>query len=135
MPCRGRSGRGRRTTTSGRAAWIWEWMAKAAALSGQVPSTTVPSWSTSRRSLHPDLAEAHAERVDPEVIGQLGVAGGDVSGRALAEPEASEQAEGRGEPLLAMPALVLAVVEAGKACGAPIGWHRPSVRAFVPVSP
>ncbi len=37
-------------TTSGRAAWIWEWMAKAAVLTGLSPSTTSPSWLTRIRS-------------------------------------------------------------------------------------
>ena len=36
--------------TSGRAAWIWLWMANAAVLTGQSPSTTWPSWSTRIRS-------------------------------------------------------------------------------------
>jgi hypothetical protein len=33
----------------------------------------------------PDVPEVHTERVDPEMVGQLGVAGGDVSEYALAE--------------------------------------------------
>ncbi len=36
--------------TSGRAACTWEWMAKAAMLTGQSPSTTSPSWLTRMRS-------------------------------------------------------------------------------------
>ena len=36
--------------TSGRAAWIWLWMAKAAVFTGQSPSTTLPSWSHRMRS-------------------------------------------------------------------------------------
>ena len=36
--------------TSGRAWCTCEWMANAAALTGQVPSTTLPSWSTQMRS-------------------------------------------------------------------------------------
>ena len=41
----------------------------------------------------PDRAEVHRERVDPEVVGELGVAGGDVAGDALAEAERAEEAE------------------------------------------
>ena len=37
-------------TTSGRAWWTWLWMAKAAWLTGQSPSTTAPLWSTQIRS-------------------------------------------------------------------------------------
>ena len=57
--------------------------------------------------LHPDLLEVHGERVDPEMVEQLGISGRDVAGHALVEPELPEQAEGRGQPLLAMPALLL----------------------------
>ena len=53
------------------------------------------------------MAEAHAERVDPEVVGQLGVTGGDVPGHALAEAEAAEQAQGAGQALLAVQAFLL----------------------------
>ena len=82
-------------------------MAKAAVLTGQVPSTTSP-WSLTRmRSRDPDLLEAHAERVDPEVVEQLGVAGRDVAGDALVEAEAAEQPERGGEALLAVAALLL----------------------------
>ena len=49
----------------------------------------------------------HAERVDPEVVGQLGVAGGDVPGDALVEAERAEQPERGGQPLLAVQALVV----------------------------
>ena len=54
-----------------------------------------------------DVLEVHAERVDPEVVGVLGVAGGDVAGDALVEPEPAEDAEGRGEALLQVQALLL----------------------------
>jgi hypothetical protein len=40
-----------------------------------------------------------------------------VTGEALVEPELSEQAECGGETLLAMPALVLHIVERGEAWG------------------
>ena len=53
----------------------------------------------------------------------LGVARGDVAGDALVEPELAEQAERRGEALLAVQALLLDGVElreegeVGKRCG------------------
>src|SRR5690606_37533637 len=40
------------------------------------------------------------ERVDPEQVGVLGVAAGQVAGDTLVEAELVEQAEGRGHPLL-----------------------------------
>ena len=43
----------------------------------------------------PDVAEVHAERVDPEVVEVLGVAGRDVAGDALVEAEPAEQPERR----------------------------------------
>ena len=57
------------------------------------------------------VAEAEAERVDPEVVGELGVAHGDVAGDALAEAEAAEDAQRAGELLLAVEALLLDGVE------------------------
>ena len=56
-----------------------------------------------------------AERVDPEVVELLGVAGGDVAGDALVEAEPREQAERGGEALLAVQALVGEVLERGHA--------------------
>ncbi len=53
-----------------------------------------------------NLAEVHAERIDPEMIEVFGVAGGDVSGDAFIESEAREQAEGSGQALLAVLALL-----------------------------
>lgn len=70
--------------------------------------------------LHPDLLEVHAQRVDPEVVEQLGVPGGDVTGHALVETEVPEQAERGGEPLLAVATVVLDVVE-----------HRAHVRGAI----
>jgi hypothetical protein len=58
-----------------------------------------------------DEAEVDAERVDPEVVGQLGVPGGDVAGHPLAEAEPPEDAERGGEPLLDVGALGVDVVE------------------------
>src|SRR5258708_15262370 len=54
----------------------------------------------------PNLLEAHPERVDPELIGVLGVPCGDVAGRAFLEPEPAEEPECRGQPLLAVQALL-----------------------------
>jgi hypothetical protein len=51
------------------------------------------------------MAKVHAERVDPEVIGPFGVAGGDVARDPFIEAELREQAEGPGEPFLSVPAL------------------------------
>ena len=53
----------------------------------------------------PDLPEAHAERVDPEVIESFGIARGDVTRNALVESEATEQSERRRKSLLAVQAL------------------------------
>src|SRR5581483_4163611 len=60
---------------------------------------------------HPDLPEAHAERVDPEVVEALRVARGDVAGDAFVEAEPAEQTERGGEAPLAVAALVLDGVE------------------------
>ena len=49
---------------------------------------------------HRDLAEVHCERIDPEVVEQLGVARRDVAGDAFVEPVAREPAERGGEALL-----------------------------------
>ena len=55
----------------------------------------------------PDVAEAHAEGVHPEVVGQFGVARRDVPGHALGEPEATEEPQRAGQLLLAVQALLL----------------------------
>ena len=60
---------------------------------------------------HPDQAEVDTEGVQPEAVGELGVANGDVPGDALPEPEPPEQAERGGQSLLAVHALVGHVVE------------------------
>ena len=78
--------------------------------------------------LDADLPEAHAERVHPEVVGELGVARGDVAGRALAEAEPAEQAEGGGEPLLAVAAFLRHARRTGERRGARDRTARPSVR-------
>ena len=65
-----------------------------------------------------DVPEVHAEGVHPEVVGELGITGGDVSGDALVEPEPAEQPEGCGEALLAVQPLLLdRAVGAGKQRG------------------
>ena len=63
---------------------------------------------------HADQVEAETERVDPEQLGVLGVASGDVAGDALVEPEAAEEAERGRQALLAVEALVLDRVELGQ---------------------
>ena len=60
---------------------------------------------------------------------KLRIPSGDVTGDALVEPEMPEQAEGGGETLLAMPPLILEVVEGGKRHREAIGRHAaPSYR-------
>ena len=59
----------------------------------------------------PDEAEGQAERVHPERVGELGVAGGEVAGHALVEAEPVEEPEGRGHPLLDVGPLRLHRVE------------------------
>ena len=63
---------------------------------------------------HPDVAEAHREGVDPEQLGELGVAHRDVPGDALTEADAAEDAQGAGELLLAVEALLLDRGEGGR---------------------
>lgn len=53
---------------------------------------------------HADLREMHAERIHPEMIGQLRIARGDVAREPGREAEAREQPERGREPLLAMAA-------------------------------
>jgi hypothetical protein len=62
----------------------------------------------------PDALEVHPERIDPEVVEVLRVTGGDVAGGALVEAEVAEHAECGREPLFAVPALVVDVVEGGE---------------------
>jgi hypothetical protein len=45
-----------------------------------------------------------AERVDPEIIGLLGIARGNVAGNSFIESESREQAETRCEAFFAVPA-------------------------------
>ena len=98
--CRTSSGRGRRPPRrAGRRGPGSGWRTRRW-LTGRSPSTTSPWWLTRMRSRHPDLAEVHAERVDPEVVGPLRVAGGDVPGDALVEPEVGRRG-GRRRPAAA----------------------------------
>ena len=60
------------------------------------------------------MRERHAERVHPEVVVPLRVTSGDVTGHALVVPEAREQPEARGQPLLAVQALFLHRRELGQ---------------------
>ena len=54
-----------------------------------------------------DVAEAHAERVHPEVVEVLGVTRGDVAGDPLLEAELAEEPEPGREALLAVQTLFL----------------------------
>ena len=56
----------------------------------------------------------HAERIDPEAIGTLGVPARDVAGDAFAEAEASEEAKGSGEMDFAVAALFVEGGEGGR---------------------
>ena len=53
------------------------------------------------------VPEAEAERVDPEVVGELRVANGDVAGDALSEAQAAEDPQRTGQLVLAVLTLVL----------------------------
>ena len=55
----------------------------------------------------PDEVEAEAEGVHPEQLGVLGISGRDVPGDPLIEPEPTEEAEGGGQPLLAVEPLLV----------------------------
>ena len=54
-----------------------------------------------------DVAKADAERVDPEVVGELRIAHRDVAGDALAESEPTEDPQRAGELAAAVVALLL----------------------------
>src|SRR5215467_11424951 len=58
-----------------------------------------------------DLTEIHSEGVDPEMVVLFGVARGNVPGDAFVEPELGEEAEGGGQPLLAVQSLFLDRIE------------------------
>ena len=51
---------------------------------------------------HTDMREVHAERIDPEVVCQLGIADRDVAGDAFHKAKLREQAECGGEALFAV---------------------------------
>src|SRR3984893_4073806 len=52
-----------------------------------------------------NLAEMHADRIDPEMIEFFGIAGGDMSRDAFVEPKTREKPEGSGEHSLAVQSL------------------------------
>src|SRR5215510_14755854 len=58
-----------------------------------------------------NLAEIHAEGVDPEMVLLFGVARGDVPRDAFVKPEFGEEAEGGGQPLFPMLSLLLDRIE------------------------
>ena len=60
------------------------------------------------------MPEVDAERIDPEAVGVLRVADGDVAGDAFVEPESGEQAERRRQALLAVAPLLLEGRESGR---------------------
>ena len=64
-----------------------------------------------------DVLEAHPERVDPELVEVLGVAGRDVPGDALVEPELPEERNAGGQALLAVQALLLDRLELREVVG------------------
>ena len=82
-------------------------MAKAAGLTGRVAFDDLTRMAHEDQVGDPDVAEAHGERVHPEVVRQLRVAGRDVPGHALGEAEATEQPQRAGQLLLAVQALLL----------------------------
>ena len=82
-------------------------MAKAAGLTGPVALDDLARVADEDEVGDADVPEAHGERVHPEVVGQLRVTCRDVSGDALGEAESAEQAQGAGQPLLAVQALLL----------------------------
>ena len=82
----------------------------------------------------PDEAERQAERVHPEAVGALRVAGGEVAGHALVEAEAVEQAEGGRHALLDVGALLVGRGELRGACA--VGWvSRRASSGRVPADP
>ena len=103
-----------------------QWMAKAAALTRPGALDDLALVVDQEQVAHPDLLEAHAERVHPEVVGQLGVAGGDVAGDALVEAEVAEEPEAGRQALLAVAALVLDRLERRQGVGLAVA--RPSGR-------
>src|SRR5262249_4792538 len=59
-----------------------------------------------------DLGEAGSKRIDPECVGEFGVADGDVSGHSLGEAKRGKDAEAAGESLFP----VLPLVGEGAEC-------------------
>ena len=60
---------------------------------------------------HLDMAEMHAERIDPESVGELGITRRDVTGHALVKTKARKQPELRGQHLFAVQAFFLHIGE------------------------
>ena len=98
----------------GFSAWMQEWLANAAAFTTWSLSMTDPSGSTRTRS-GTHLGEGPGERVDPELVGALRIAGRDVAGNPGRQPEIRQQAKSGGQPQLAVPALVRDDFESGGA--------------------
>ena len=103
-------------------------MAKAETLTGRVALDDVALAVDADEVGGPDLAEVHAERIDPERIGELRVARRDVAGDALAEAEGGEDPEAAGEALLAVLALLGERREGGGTSGRRSGRRRSAWR-------
>ena len=80
-----------------------------------------------------DVAEAVAERVDPEQVGELGVAHRDVPGDALAEPEPAEDAQRAGELGLAMGTLLLDAGERRRQRHGQLGLRGQAIPSIIAV--
>ena len=88
----------------------------------------------------PNVSKVHAERVDPEVVEQFGVARRDMPGDALGESELAKDAQGSGETLLAMTSLGFNRGEGGRNVEDQLGLaFRESIHyvshALPPISP
>ena len=112
---------------------------KSGLVKGLVPFDDLAVMTHQHEVTHPNMAEMHAEGIDPKVVSQLGVTGRDVSGHSLIEPELGEQPEPCSEHLLAVQTFVgqrtfLRPQDIGNGAGSKIGgvvWcaHRvPSKR-------
>ncbi len=74
---------------------------------------------------HGDVFEGHPERIDPEAVAVLRVAGGDVPRDTVLEAEPPEDPQGAREPFLAVPAfLVDRVVHRRHGEPEPVGGER-----------
>ena len=59
-----------------------------------------------------DMREMHAERIDPERVGEFRITRRDMSGDAFTEPQRRENAQTRGKPFLSIVPLLLEILEA-----------------------